>query len=149
MNALILETDPVMREQLIEVLSWFRRITSISLAETVEQVEQLSRKYPYDLVLVGEVGDQEELLERLHKGLPARFVAYRKLTDRCIASLTAAGADVVFDARLSVWKLGLVLRPLFWPDQKKILFQPTYPLESDGARMHHEYLSHPVARPGL
>lgn len=133
MNALILEPDPLMREQLIEVLSWFRRVTSISLAETAEQVAQLSRKYPCELVLVGAVDDQEQVLRELRRTLPARFAAYRPLTAGCIDALTAAGADVVFDARLSIWKVGLVLRPLFWSDQEKILFRPIFPADHDAA----------------
>lgn len=127
MNAMIFDRNAAMRELLIEVLSWFGRIESISLAETERQFARMQEEVVFDLILIGDIDDQEGLLGRLRGKTPAQLVAYRPFDAAAFERLHTAGADMVFDAGLSIWKIGLLLRPIFWSDQEPLLFCPRDP----------------------
>ena len=124
MNVLIVDSDGAQREQLIEVMAWFGIVEAVLQADRLAAIGAIAQRTSIAVVLVGEVDDasQGEVLREIPRLLPeARRIAYNALDLATSTMLHDAGAEVVFDRRMSNWKAALVLRPLFWDAPPPVL----------------------------
>ena len=117
MYALVIDDTPTQQDKYLETLSWFGSVRVVFLATAYDEIDQSGSQFT--AVVVGQIRgtEQEVLVRAARRHYPdAKVVA--AVTDdysgEIAARMLRAGADSTVDARISIWKTGLVLRQLLW-----------------------------------
>ena len=117
MYALVIDDTPAQQDKFLEVLSWFGSIRMVLLGTDHADIEQAGPDF--GAIVVGQLRDvaQDALVRTARARFPeARIIA--AIADDFSGSnaerMLRAGADDTIDARISIWKTGLVLRQILW-----------------------------------
>ena len=117
MYALVIDDTPAQQDKFLEVLSWFGSIRMVLLGTDRADIEQPGADF--GAIVVGQLRDvaQDALVRTARARFPeARIIA--AIADDFSGSISErmlrAGADDTIDARISIWKTGLVLRQILW-----------------------------------
>jgi DNA-binding NarL/FixJ family response regulator len=129
MYALVIDDTPAQQDKYLEILSWFGAIRMVLLATEYADIEQSGSHF--SAVVVGQLrgAEQEAVVRAARRRYPdAKIVA--AVTDdfsgEIVGRMLRAGADSTVDARISIWKTGLMLRQVFWDDDSAERYVPIH-----------------------
>jgi hypothetical protein len=129
MYALVIDDTPSQQDKYLETLSWFGAVRMVFLATAYDEIDQSGSHF--NAIVVGQVRgtEQEVLVLAVRRRYPnAKIVA--AVTDdysgEIAARMLRAGADSTVDARISIWKTGLVLRQLLWEGDSAERYVPIH-----------------------
>jgi len=129
MYALVIDDTPAQQDKYLEVLSWFGSVRMVLLATEYADIDQSGSHF--SAVVVGQLrgAEQEVLVRAARKRYPdAKIVA--AVTDdfsgEIAERMLRSGADSTVDARISIWKTGLMLRQILWEDDSAERYVPVH-----------------------
>jgi hypothetical protein len=129
MYALVIDDTPAQQDKYLETLSWFGSVRMVLLATTYDDIDQSGSNF--SAIVVGQIrGTEQETLvraaRRRHPDAKVIAAVSDDYSGEIAARMLRAGADSTVDARISIWKTGLVLRQLLWEGDSAERYVPIH-----------------------